>query len=479
MILSVFLFILSSIVGFFIIFGILENENNKFGVSKNERRLLLDEPYFLRKSYIPSKLKSGSKKYCDVSSKWPSTVSNSTVLLPCPSGFVGFAYRYCTIEGEWKSSNYLNCFPNKSKEISSNLYNRIIILKEETNRIQYKQPDQYDSAITDDDIHSFYYPPLDFTEKQNIGRISPVMNLGSALISYYTIEPSKMVNDLSFDRSSGNITGIAIETGTFTYNVTAFYIDEKNYTMEIKINITPLKCSELYISEYDYWNSTDVGSIGYNYCRKGYMGFRKRLCLKNAVWDRNIDETDCKELDYSLEPDSSSVYIHYTLFIVDFNYTIVNPNVLFNLNKYIVSYCSLEDDKSIYLEDVKKVENPIYSGVSSSNLVTNYTVHIQSYSVKIRIEIKQERLNDFDKNFSTNITSNAFYDGLCEFDPVFTHSNIQHMSHDIVERKKKDYTLLIIIIVVVVIIIVVITAAIIFERYRRTHVKHIDIFSRE
>lgn len=473
MIFSVFLSILFSIFGFFIIFLVFNHQNNKKYIQYNERRLLSEKPSFLRTTYLSDLSNSLNRKYCKLSSVWPTTISNSTVEIPCPNGFTGFAYRYCSEEGVWKSSNYFNCFPNNSREIESDLYLKVKSLKKQTQLLQSTLSEQPLSIIPyDEDIHSFYYPPLEFTEKQNVGVISPVMNLGSALISHFEISPSKIINNLKFDQSSGNITGTAITTGSFTYNVTAYYIDDQDYTINITINITPLKCPDIFIANYDFWNSTDVGSMGYNYCRRGYMGFRKRMCLRNAVWDDVIDESDCKELDYALEPDKSSLYIHYTLFVVDYNYTIVIPNVLYSLNSYFVDYFELANGKSIYLEEVNKVDNPIYSGKTS---VTNYEIYIQSYLVKIRIEIEEERLNDFDINFPYNISTDSFYNDLCEYNSVFLHGNIQHMSHNIVERKKNDYTLLIIIIVIVVVIIVVITATIIFERYRRTHVKHIDI----
>lgn len=129
MIFSVFLSILFSSFGFFIIFQVFNHQNNKSYNQYYERRLLSENPSFLRTTYLSDISNTLNRKYCKLSSVWPTTISNSTVEIPCPSGFIGFAYRHCSVDGVWKSSNYFNCFPNKSKEINSDLYLKLRSLK--------------------------------------------------------------------------------------------------------------------------------------------------------------------------------------------------------------------------------------------------------------------------------------------------------------------------------------------------------------
>lgn len=136
MIFSVFLSILFSIFGFFIIFLVFNHQNNKKYIQYNERRLLSEKPSFLRTTYLSDLSNSLNRKYCKLSSVWPTTISNSTVEIPCPNGFTGFAYRYCSEEGVWKSSNYFNCFPNNSREIESDLYLKVKSLKKQTQLLQ-------------------------------------------------------------------------------------------------------------------------------------------------------------------------------------------------------------------------------------------------------------------------------------------------------------------------------------------------------
>ncbi|XP_071115297.1 uncharacterized protein [Haliotis cracherodii] len=48
---------------------------------------------------------------------WPQTVSNTTMVLPCPGGFLGKVHRVCDVTGEWGESNYINCVREEIAQI--------------------------------------------------------------------------------------------------------------------------------------------------------------------------------------------------------------------------------------------------------------------------------------------------------------------------------------------------------------------------
>ncbi|XP_071115296.1 adhesion G protein-coupled receptor L3-like isoform X2 [Haliotis cracherodii] len=48
---------------------------------------------------------------------WPQTVSNTTMVLPCPGGFLGKVHRVCDVTGEWGEPNYINCVREEIAQI--------------------------------------------------------------------------------------------------------------------------------------------------------------------------------------------------------------------------------------------------------------------------------------------------------------------------------------------------------------------------
>ncbi|XP_048239944.1 adhesion G protein-coupled receptor B1-like isoform X2 [Haliotis rufescens] len=48
---------------------------------------------------------------------WPQTVSNTTMVLPCPGGFLGKVQRVCDVTGEWREPNYINCVREEIAQI--------------------------------------------------------------------------------------------------------------------------------------------------------------------------------------------------------------------------------------------------------------------------------------------------------------------------------------------------------------------------
>ncbi|XP_067676332.1 adhesion G protein-coupled receptor B1-like [Haliotis asinina] len=49
--------------------------------------------------------------------EWPETVVNTTLVLPCPDGFLGNVRRVCGVTGEWEDLNYVTCVREEIAQI--------------------------------------------------------------------------------------------------------------------------------------------------------------------------------------------------------------------------------------------------------------------------------------------------------------------------------------------------------------------------